>query len=105
MWKPEGDEIGKERNSVAYLYGPNVDLVRDINSGLVGIFIIHAMEAGGRMGAPKGIHREFVALFNTFDENLSRYAQMNALKYAEDGETIDPVDPEYKESNRMQSIN
>ena len=29
-----------------------------------------------------------ITLFTTFDENLSRYIKMNALKYAKEGETI-----------------
>ena len=96
--------VGK-KNSVSYIYASNVNLVRDINSGLLGLIIIHGKDAGSRKGSPKGVHREIVALFNTFDENLSRYARINALKYAKNGETIDVRDVEYKESNRKRTIN
>lgn len=100
-----GPKDGSKQNSVAYIYGSNVDYVADINAGLVGTFIIHAQDAGPRRASPSGVHREFVTLLNTFDENLSRYAGINILKYAENGETVDRKDPEFRESNRMHSMN
>merc|ERR1711871_1863217 len=100
-----GPKDGSKQNSVAYIYGSNVDFVADVNSGLVGALIIHAKDAGPRWASPRGFHREFVTLMTTFDENLSRYAEMNILKYAEDGESVDRKDPDFKESNRMHSMN
>jgi len=100
-----GPKEGSERNSVAYMYGSDVDPVADMHAGLVGMFIVHAKDAGHRHTSPPGIHREFVGLFATFDENLSRYAKMNTLRYAVDAETVDYYDPEFRESNRMASIN
>ena len=100
-----GPKEGSEHNSVAYMYGSDVDPIADTHAGLVGLFIVHAKDAGHRHTSPPGIHREFVGLFATFDENLSRYARMNALRYAVDAETVDYLDPEWKLSNRMASIN
>merc|ERR1711871_1046010 len=100
-----GPMKGAKHNSVAYLYGSDVDFVADLNSGLVGVFIIHSQDGGSRHSSPVGIHREFVTLLNTFDENLSRYVKINTLKYAEDGDTVDFKDPDFKESNRMHSMN
>jgi hephaestin len=100
-----GPVDGSKQNSVAYVYGSDVNFVADVNSGLVGAFIIHAQDGGPRWASPTGVHREFVTLLSTFDENLSRYAEMNILKYAEDGDTVDRMDPEFKASNRMHSLN
>ena len=100
-----GPVDGSKQNSVAYVYGSDVNFVADVNSGLVGAFIVHAQDGGSRFSSPVGIHREFVTLLSTFDENLSRYAEMNILKYAEDGDTVDRTDPAFKTSNRMHSMN
>ena len=100
-----GPMKGSKQNSVSYLYGSDVDFVADTNSGLVGVFIIHSEDGGSRLSSPIGFHREFVTLLHTFDENLSRYAKMNTLKYAEDGDTVDFKDPSFRESNRMHSMN
>ena len=95
-----------EQSSAIYLYGSDVDSVRDLNSGLIGTILIYNEKHAGRKDQlPKGIHREMITLFTTFDENLSRYIKMNALKYAKEGETINFLDPDFKESNRMRSIN
>ena len=93
------------KNSVSYIYASNANLIRDINTGLMGLIIIHGEKAGTRKGAPIGIHSEFIALFNTFDENLSRYLRANTLKYAKKGDSLDTSDPDFKESNRKRTIN
>ena len=101
-----GSSSSNEQSTAIYLYGSDVDSVRDLNSGLIGTILIYNEKHAGRKDQlPKGIHREMITLFTTFDENLSRYIKMNALKYAKEGETINFLDPDFKESNRMRSIN
>lgn len=103
--KDAGPSSSASENSVAHIYASDVDLTADVNAGLIGVIIVYEDKAKGAHGLPSGIDREFVALFNTFDENLSRYAKLNALKYADDGQNINVYDPDYRESNMMHSIN
>jgi manganese oxidase len=84
-------------SSVVWLYHSHVDDQKDVDAGHVGAIIVTARGMARPDGTPKDIDREFVALFNMFDENQSWYLDRNiaeyapAVKGAEKGEEI-PVD-------------
>jgi hypothetical protein len=52
--------------------------MRDINAGLVGAIIVTRRGSARPDGSPADVDREFVALFNIFDEIVSHYAVVNA---------------------------
>ena len=68
-------------NSIVWLYHSHVNEPKDINSGLVGPIIISAKGTTKPDGTPKGIDKEFIALFMIFDENSSWYIDQNIRTY------------------------
>jgi len=86
-------------SSIVWLYHSHVNEQKDVDAGLVGAIIVTARGAARADGTPRDADREFVNLFNIFDENQSWYLDRNiaafapAVKGAERGETI-PVGPE-----------
>jgi manganese oxidase len=84
-------------SSIVWLYHSHVDEQRDVDAGLVGAIIVTARGMAKPDGTPNDVDREFVSLFNIFDENQSWYLDRNIARYApavkgtERGETI-PVD-------------
>jgi len=86
-------------SSIVWLYHSHVNEQKDVDAGLVGAIVVTARGAAKPDGTPKDVDREFVNLFNIFDENQSWYLDRNiaafapAVKGAERGETI-AVGPE-----------
>ncbi len=86
-------------SSVVWLYHSHVEEQRDVDAGLVGAIIVTARGMARPDGTPKDVDREFVVLFNIFDENQSWYLPHNiatyapAVKGAEKYESI-PIDPD-----------
>jgi manganese oxidase len=84
-------------SSIVWLYHSHVDDQRDVNSGLIGAIIVTRAGMARPDGTPKDVDREFVTLFNMFDENQSWYLNRNiaqfapAVTHAERGEEI-PID-------------
>jgi manganese oxidase len=56
-------------------------------------------------GSPKDVDREFVTMFNLFDENRSQYLTYNIEHFTGDPQGVDTEDPDFQESNLMHSIN
>lgn len=69
-------------SSVVWLYHSHAEDQKDVDSGLVGAIIITARGMARADGTPKDVDREFVALYNMFDENQSWYLDRNIAKYA-----------------------
>jgi hephaestin len=69
-------------SSVVWLYHSHVEDQKDVDAGLVGAIIVTARGMARRDGTPRDVDREFVALFNMFDENQSWYLDRNIAKYA-----------------------
>jgi manganese oxidase len=92
-------------NSVVWPYHSHVDSVRDANSGLVGAIIVAATGAAKADGSPAAVDREFVTLFNIFDENQSWYLDDNIAELPEKRNTFDRKDAAFVESNHKHTIN
>jgi len=96
-------------SSIVWLYHSHVDSPRDTNTGLVGAMIITRRGAARADGSPKDVDREFVTLFEIFDENQSALAGKNTDVLVRDqpgeaaGDT-DDMDVE-RDANRLHSIN
>jgi FtsP/CotA-like multicopper oxidase with cupredoxin domain len=69
-------------SSIAWLYHSHVDEQRDVDAGLVGAIVVTARGMAKPDGTPKDVDREFVSLFNIFDENQSWYLDRNIATYA-----------------------
>jgi FtsP/CotA-like multicopper oxidase with cupredoxin domain len=68
--------------SVVWLYHSHVEEQRDVDSGLIGAIIVTARGMARPDGTPKDVDREFVTLFNLFDENQSWYLKQNIAAFA-----------------------
>jgi hypothetical protein len=79
--------------------------VRDSNSGLVGAIIVTRAGAARADGSPADVEREFVAVFNIFDENLSWYLDDNVATLAPQSDAVERDDEAFSESNLMHAIN
>ncbi|XP_043560511.1 coagulation factor VIII [Chiloscyllium plagiosum] len=86
-------------------YFSNLDMDRDIASGLIGPLLICAknmLDINARMVK---IDRAKYLFFSIFDENKSWYIKDNIEKYCEDPSQVNPSDPKFYDSNLMHSIN
>jgi FtsP/CotA-like multicopper oxidase with cupredoxin domain len=91
-------------SSIAWTYHSHVDAVKDSNTGLVGAILITAKGQARPDGSPKDVDREFITLFNVFDENQSWLLDASIAKFA-DPDKVDLEDENFVESNLMHAIN
>jgi FtsP/CotA-like multicopper oxidase with cupredoxin domain len=68
-------------SSIAWLYHSHTDDQRDVDSGLVGAIIVTAKGMANPDGTPKDVDREFLTLYNVYNENRSWYLDQNIAKY------------------------
>jgi manganese oxidase len=87
-------------SSVAWAYSSQVDKSKDAASGLIGPIIVAGRGQANPDGIPKDVDREIVALFNTFNENESWYAQenMDAHISADDRKTVDTGEANFSDA-------
>ena len=96
-------------SSVLWMYHSHTDEPRDANTGLVGPIIITARGRARADGRPNDVDREFVTLFDIFDEKQSALAGKNTEVLVRpgtpdgEGETDDA--DEQQDANRFHSIN
>jgi len=86
VWKvPERAGPGPgDPSSIVWLYHSHVDEQKDVDAGLIGAFIVSARGMANPDGTPKDVDREFITLFNIFDENQSWYLDRNIAAYTND---------------------
>ncbi len=89
-------------SSIAWIYHSHADEPADTNSGLIGPIIITRIGQGRKDASPRDVDREFATLFNVFDENASLYLDANLARC---GESCNPDDEDFQESNLMHGIN
>ncbi len=75
-------------SSIAWLYHSHVDAPRDTNSGLVGVMLVTRRGEARLDGSPKDADREFITLYEIFDEAQSRLAGRNTAVLVSPG-TLD----------------
>lgn len=92
-------------SSVVWLYHSHTDEIRDTYSGLIGAMIITRKGMAKEDGSPKDVDREFVTMFQVFDENKSQFIDYNIQHFATDPASVDPESDDFIESNLMHSIN
>ncbi|XP_078403289.1 venom prothrombin activator pseutarin-C non-catalytic subunit [Cetorhinus maximus] len=86
-------------------YFSNVDMDRDLASGLIGPLLICAKNMLDINARLVKIDKAKYLFFSIFDENKSWYINDNIEKYCEDPSRVNPSDPEFYDSNLMHSIN
>ncbi len=89
-------------SSIVWMYHSHVDEPADTNSGLIGPIIITRVGEGNKDATPRDVDREFVTLFNVFDENASLYLNANLDRC---GEPCNPDNEDFEESNLMHGMN
>lgn len=92
-------------SSVAWLYHSHVQALMDSNAGLIGAMIITARGRTRPDGTPTDVDREFVTLFNIFDENRSWFFDVNLKTYLGPTNRVDTNDLLFIESNMKHTIN
>ncbi|XP_029789209.1 coagulation factor V [Suricata suricatta] len=86
-------------------YYSNVDITRDIASGLLGLLLICKSRSLDKRGIQRAADMEQLAVFAVFDENKSWYIEDNINKFCENPDKVKRDDPKFYESNVMSTIN
>lgn len=92
-------------SSLVWLYHSHVHAPKDSNAGLIGAMIITAKGKAKPDGSPQDVDREFVTLFNIFNENQSWYFDLNLKTYLDPKIKVDTNDLFFIESNMKHTIN
>jgi len=85
-------------SSIVWPYHSHVDERRDTNSGLIGAIVVTRAGMARDDGTPKDVDRNFVVVFDIFDENhswfidqnLRRFTKVHTMKQRLDGGPIGP---------------
>uniref|UniRef100_A0A2I2YY20 Coagulation factor V n=1 Tax=Gorilla gorilla gorilla TaxID=9595 RepID=A0A2I2YY20_GORGO len=85
-------------------YYSDVDIVRDIASGLIGLLLICKSRSLDRRGIQRAADIEQQAVFAVFDENKSWYLEDNINKFCENPDEVKRDDPKFYESNIMSNF-
>jgi FtsP/CotA-like multicopper oxidase with cupredoxin domain len=92
-------------SSILWMYHSHVGEVTDTNTGLIGPLIVTRRDAARPDGRPADVDREFIVLFNIYDENLSLYLDYNIRTFTTRPQRVKKDDEEFKESNQKHTIN
>jgi len=93
-WKvPERAGPGpNDPSSVVWLYHSHTNERKDVASGLVGAMIVSRRGMADENGKPKDVDREFVCLFQLFDENVSWYLDHNIQTFTGDPKGVNKLE-------------
>jgi FtsP/CotA-like multicopper oxidase with cupredoxin domain len=69
-------------SSVVWLYHSHVNSMRETAAGLVGVIVVTRRGFARPDGSPNDVDREFVTLFNIFDETVSHFSVVNTKLFA-----------------------
>uniref|UniRef100_A0A8C5L535 Coagulation factor V n=1 Tax=Jaculus jaculus TaxID=51337 RepID=A0A8C5L535_JACJA len=86
-------------------YYSDVDITRDIASGLIGLLLICKGRSLDQRGIQRAADIEQQVVFAVFDENKSWYIEDNINKFCENPEEVKHDDPKFYQSNIMSTIN
>ncbi|XP_029796663.1 ceruloplasmin-like [Suricata suricatta] len=102
---PDVGPTSTDPNCLTWLYYSSVNMTIDINTGLVGPLVVCRNGSLGKDGKQKGKDKEFYLLATTFDENKSYLLDENIRDFTTTPENVDKEDPDFQDSNQMNSIN
>jgi len=93
-WKvPERAGPGpNDPSSIVWLYHSHTNELKDVESGLVGAITITRRGMADESGKPKDVDREFVCLFQLFDENVSWYLDHNIQTFTGDPKGVSKLE-------------
>jgi hephaestin len=93
-WKvPERAGPGpKDPSSIVWLYHSHTNELKDVESGLIGAMIITRRGMADSTGKPNDVDREFVCLFQLFDENVSWYLDHNIQTFTGDPKGVNKLE-------------
>lgn len=77
-------------SSIGWLYHSHS--TKDVASGLIGFIIVTARGKARPDGSPRDADREFISLFQMFNENSSWYLDHNIEAYTSDPKGVDKLD-------------
>ncbi|XP_033621853.1 coagulation factor V [Fukomys damarensis] len=86
-------------------YYSDVDVTRDIASGLIGLLLICKSRSLDMRGIQRAADIEQQVVFAVFDENKSWYIEDNIHKFCENPDMVKRDDPKFYQSNIMSTIN
>ncbi|XP_048397435.1 coagulation factor V [Stegostoma tigrinum] len=89
----------------AWVYYSSVDYVKDINSGLIGPLLICKKGTLNTFNEIPNDAREFVLLFNTFDETKSWYLNENENRLCKESCEISKSNSNFKQHSTFHAIN
>lgn len=94
-------------SSIVWPYHSHTSELKDFQTGLVGAIIVTRHGMARPDGSPKDVDREFVALFATFNENVSHFVAANMKRYTGDTTHAGPNAPNapFFNGNGYHSIN
>ena len=92
-------------SSVVWLYHSHVNAAKDSNAGLIGAMIVTAKGKAHPDGSPMDVDREFITLFNIYNENQSWHFESNLKQYLGSTNVVRWDDPLFMESNMKHGIN
>ena len=92
-------------SSVLWMYHGHVDEPGDVEAGLSGAIIVTRKGMARPDGTPNDVDREFVTLFQIFDENSSPFLDINIHEHAGLPQLVKKDDPDFQEANKKHSIN
>ncbi|KAK3576332.1 hypothetical protein CHS0354_039739 [Potamilus streckersoni] len=95
-----------DTDCITHMYHSAVNILKDLNSGLIGPLVVCKPGILRANGMPRGIDKEFSILFFTFDENFSWYLDENILTYTQsDPATFNKNDAGFTGVNRLHALN
>jgi FtsP/CotA-like multicopper oxidase with cupredoxin domain len=92
-------------SSIPWLYHSHVHASKDSNAGLIGAILVTAKGKARSDATPVDVDREFVTLYNIYDENQSWFFGENVRTYLGTNYVVDRNDLLFWESNKKHSIN
>ena len=92
-------------SSLVWVYHSHVQGGKDINAGLIGAIIVTAKGRARPDATPVDVDREFVTLFNIYDENRSSYFDVNMKTHFGPTNSVNTNDLLFIESNKKHTIN
>uniref|UniRef100_A0A3B4EIB4 ferroxidase n=1 Tax=Pygocentrus nattereri TaxID=42514 RepID=A0A3B4EIB4_PYGNA len=102
--KPEYTPTEGDSNCLTWAYHSHVVASRDISSGLIGA-LLTCKKDSLRNQKWTDVDQDFLLMFSVVDENLSWYLEENIQTFCSDPTGVDPNDPDFQRSNKMNAIN